>query len=127
MYVRFEGHTWYVQNLLNRIYETAVPQVSKGVVDDCLTEIIRSESDDFARLYRLLTNNQAQLLRAIADEGAVTAINATAFITAHHLKGTSSINKALDALINKEYVYASSHGYIVYDRFMGLWLQINKI
>lgn len=123
LYERFEGHTWYVQYLLNRIYETAVPQVSKDVVDECLTEIIKSESDDFARLYRLLTNNQAQLLRAIADEGAVTAINATAFITAHHLKGTSSINKALEALIDKEYVYASGHGYIVYDRFMGLWLQ----
>lgn len=123
LYGRFEGHTWYVQDLLNRIYEIAVPQVSKDVVDGCLVEIIKSESEDFTRLYRLLTNNQAQLLRAIAAEGAVTAINATAFITAHHLKGTSSINKALEALIDKEYVYASNHGYIVYDRFMGLWLQ----
>lgn len=123
LYQRFDGHTWYVQNLLNHIYEVASPQVSKQVVDECLQEIILSEADDFARLYRMLTANQAQLLHAIALEGVVPAINASQFITSHHLKGTSSINKALDFLIAKEYVYSTDQGYIVYDRFMGLWLQ----
>lgn len=81
LYQRFDGHTWYVQNLLNHIYEVASPQVSKQVVDDCLQEIILSEADNFARLYRMLTANQAQLLHAIALEGVVPAINASHFIT----------------------------------------------
>lgn len=38
----------------------------------------------------------------------------------------SSINKALSYLIDKEYVYRSELGYIVYDRFMGIWLRIKQ-
>ena len=123
IYTLFEGHTWYMQNLLNRIYEKAYPQVSQEVVTDCIQEILQAEQDDFAHLYHLLTLNQAQLLKAIADEGIVPAINAAAFITAHHLKGSSSINKALSFLLDNEYVYRSEKGYTVYDRFLGIWLR----
>ena len=65
----------------------------------------------------------SQLLNAVADEGLVSAINASSFIAAHHLKGTSSINKALAFLLDNEYVYRTERGYMVYDRFMGIWLR----
>ena len=123
IYTQFEGHTWYMQNLLNRIYEKAYPQVSQEVVYECIREILLSEQDDFAHLYNRLTLNQSQLLKAIADEGVVPAINAASFISAHHLKGTSSINKALAFLLDNEYVYRSDKGYMVYDRFLGIWLK----
>ena len=44
------------------------------------------------------------------------------FIKKYGLKGSSSINRAISALINKEYVYRYAEGYQVYDRFMQLWL-----
>lgn len=71
----------------------------------------------------MLTENQSVLLRAIAREGEVAAINSAAFIKKYGLKGSSSINTALKTLMNKEYVFKSDKGYCVYDRFMKLWLQ----
>ena len=123
LYERFEGHTWYLQNILNHLYEQHPARVSIGVINDCIAEIVLSESDDYKRHYNLLTNNQKQLLRAIGVEKCVQSINGGDFMSRYRFKGTSSVNKALAYLLDKEYVYRSDTGYIVYDRFMGLWLQ----
>lgn len=56
-------------------------------------------------------------------EDGVEAVNASAFMKKYNLKGTSSINKALSFLIDNEYAYRTTEGYIVYDRFMNLWLK----
>lgn len=124
IYERYEGHTWYVQYILNRLYEQSNPLIDKETVETCLKDIILSEVDSYQQLYGMLTENQSSLLRAIARERIVTSINSGAFISKYKLKGSSSINAALKVLINKEYVYKSDKGYQVYDRFMDLWLQI---
>ena len=41
------------------------------------------------------------------------------------LKTPSSVNAALNSLVEKELVYKSADGYMVYDRFMGMWLLRN--
>lgn len=123
LYTRFEGHTWYLQYVLNHIYERRPNQVSRDVLNSCIKDIIMSEEEDYKRHLSLMTNNQAQLLEAIGKEKIVASPNASSFIHDYSLKGTSSINKALGYLTDNEYVYRSDAGYIVYDRFMGLWLQ----
>lgn len=122
LYERFEGHTWYLQNVLNHLYEQRPAQVSQDVINECIAEIVLSESEDYKRHYNLLTSNQQQLLRAIGIEKCVQSINSGEFLLRYGFKSTSSINKALSYLLDKEYVYRSDKGYIVYDRFMGLWL-----
>lgn len=123
VYRRFGGHTWYLQYILNRLYEQPQPVIDEKLIDICLADIIQSEIDSYQQLYGMLTENQSVLLRAIAREGEVTAINSAAFIKKYGLKGSSSINTALKTLMNKEYVFKSDKGYCVYDRFMKLWLQ----
>lgn len=123
IYDRYEGHTWYVQYILNRLYEQNSILIDEKMIETCLADIIQSEVDSYQQLYGMLTGNQSTLLRAIAREKIATGINSTAFISKYRLKGSSSINTALKVLINKEYVYKSDKGYQVYDRFMELWLQ----
>lgn len=123
IYQRFNGHTWYMQYVLNRLFEQREPLLDESVFEKCLADIVRSEVDEYQRLYGILTENQSTLLRAIARERVVTAINSSAFIKKYGLKGSSSINTALKFLINNEYVFKSEEGYCVYDRFMELWLQ----
>ena len=122
IYSRFCGHTWYIQYLLNKVYEQSPAVVDEDTVRECLLDIVRTNADDYLKQFRMLTKNQQQLLRAIASEGTVTAINASAFISKYNLKGSSSINKALSFLIDSEIVYRYDDGYQVYDRFMSLWL-----
>ena len=123
IYQRFGGHTWYMQYILNRLYEQPQPTIDEKLIEECISDIIHSEIDSYQQLYGMLTENQSSLLRAIAREKIVTAINSSAFIKKYGLKGSSSINTALKTLINKEYVFKSDRGYCVYDRFMELWLQ----
>ena len=123
IYQRFEGHTWYMQYILNRLYEQPQSIIDEKLIEACISDIVHSEIDSYQQLYGMLTENQSTLLRAIAREKVVAAINSAAFIKKYGLKGTSSINTALKTLINKEYVFKSDKGYCIYDRFMELWLQ----
>lgn len=123
VYDMFCGHTWYIQYVLNKLYEKSPAVVDMDVIAQCVREIVDSNTEDYQRLCRLLTYNQQQLLRAIAIEGTVSAINASAFINKHSLKGSSSVNKALNYLLDNEFVYHYEEGYQVYDRFMALWLR----
>ena len=44
-------------------------------------------------------------------------------IRKHELPSASSIKKALTVLEDKDLVYQTPKGYIVYDRFLDLWLK----
>lgn len=123
VYSRFAGHTWYIQYILNKLYEASPSVVDEDDVRSCLVSIIQTNNDDFARQYRSLTHNQQQLLKAIAKEGHIKSINGIEFIRKHSLKGTSSINVALKFLCDNELVYQYENGYQVYDRFFALWLK----
>lgn len=123
MYHQLNGVTWYVQSILNKLYAKKPVTIMEKDVNTCLSEIIRSEEDDYKQIYSLLTNNQAQVLKAIAKEGLVAEIGQRDFVRKYNLPASSSIKRALDYLLDKEYVYRSESGYIVYDRFFALWLR----
>lgn len=80
IYQRFGGHTWYMQYILNRLYEQPQPTIDEKLIEECISDIIHSEIDSYQQLYGMLTENQSSLLRAIAREKIVTAINSSAFI-----------------------------------------------
>lgn len=123
IYSQFMGHTWYVQYILNKVYEQSPAVVDDAVISSCVKDIVLSNTEDYQKQYRMLTENQQQLMRAIANEGNVAAVNASAFINKYSLKGSSSVNRALDYLIENEFVYRYNEGYQIYDRFMALWLR----
>ena len=45
------------------------------------------------------------------------------FLRRYHLGSASSVNSALSALMEKELIYKQTDGYIIYDRFLSIWLQ----
>ena len=123
IYEQFDGHTWYMQYILNILYGAAPEQISQQDVNNAIAYIMKRECELFQTSFDKLTDNQAALLQAIAKEGTVRFINANEFVRKYNLKGTSSVNKALEYLINKELAYHTPNGYIVYNRFFGLWLK----
>ena len=48
-------------------------------------------------------------------------INSGDFISKYRLKNSSSVSRALKKLMENELIYKSEKGYVVYDRFLGLW------
>lgn len=122
LYQAMDGQTWYVQSILNRIYENG-DTVTKSVIDSVIKDLINEQDGVFSTYYDSLTTNQALLLSAIAQAERVPYILSQEFISQYHLPATSSVNLALKSLIEKEFVYKESTGYIVYDRFFARWLR----
>ena len=123
IYQMMDGHTWYVQYLLNRLYGLPYKKPDSSMLREMMTEILKENEYAFLTYYQMLTVNQAQLLKAIAHRGVVAEINASSFIKQYNLRGASSVNAALKFLLEKELVLKEPEGYIVYDRFFAMWLK----
>jgi len=123
IYTMVSGYTGYIQKVLNRLFELRLTEITDDDVKQCIDYIIQREEDDFRRLYALLTTNQAQVLKAIAHEKVVSSPTSQAFIKKYNLSASSSVKRAIDFLNDNEYIYPAENGYIVYERFMAIWLQ----
>lgn len=122
IYDEFEGHTWYIQVVLNRLYSYP-GEIVPEVVNQALNEIITENEYGYQNLLIAYAIGAVRLMKAIAKERMVAEINAGTFIAKYRLKAASSVNTALRTLIKKEMVYKSEKGYMIYDRFMAIWLR----
>jgi AAA+ ATPase superfamily predicted ATPase len=123
IYNKVEGQTWYVQAILNRIYSNQQEAITDIDVDVAIQELIDEEEVAFENYYQSLTANQAALLLAIAKEVNVKSPMAQSFISKYKLPALSSIKAALASLTDSQFIYQYNGGYIVYDRFFGMWLR----
>ena len=121
VYSLVDGHTWYVQNLLNRLYGYR-QEVNDNLVTYAMQQIIAEQSYSYADLLKAYSAGSVRLLKAIAREGAVKEPLAGSFVNKHNLRAASSVSSSLKKLVDNELVYQTPEGYIVYDRFMAEWL-----
>lgn len=122
VYSLVDGHTWYVQNLLNRLYGYR-QEVNDNLVTYAMQQIIAEQSYSYADLLKAYSAGSVRLLKAIAREGAVKEPLAGSFVNKHNLRAASSVSSSLKKLVDNELVYQTPEGYIVYDRFMAEWLR----
>jgi len=123
LYSQFEGHTWYMQAVLNRLYEYRKNINNVDIIYYAIHELLDENTYSYQELLNAYSNVQVNLLRAIAAEKTVAQISSGDFIARYRLKNASSVNRSLQKLIDNELIYKSEKGYIIYDRFLGLWLR----
>ncbi|MBR5634863.1 MAG: ATP-binding protein [Prevotella sp.] len=124
LYELVDGQTWYIQKTLNRIYRYEELKIDHQLVVEVIDMIITEQEVNYQNNYNLLTENQALLLTAVAHEGIVKTPTSLDFVMRYGLPAPSSIKVALKSLTDKELLYHDTQrGYLVYDRFFGLWLQ----
>lgn len=126
IYHCFSGYTWYIQLMMNRLYERNKKITRPQQANDAILAVLDTLTPQYEMLMTLLTTNQVNLLKAIAKEGKVEQPQSNEFIKRNDLPSPSSVKTALDVLVEKELVYAQPDGYIVYDRLLNLWLQRGK-
>ena len=122
IYEKFDGHTWYVQSILNRLYGYN-RDIDTNLVEYANKQVVSELSYFYANLLTAYSAGHVRLLKAIAKEGCVKEILSGDFITRYKLRAASSVNSALKKLLDNELVYLSEKGYIIYDRFMAEWLR----
>lgn len=85
-----------------------------------LTSLPQMQYEEFIGF---LTDNQLAVVKAIAKDGRVESPQSADFIKLYDLPSSSSVKTALDVLTDKDIVYRTPTGYIVYDYFFAIWLK----
>ena len=124
LYHKVDGQTWYIQDILNRLYQNG-KEITTQEINQVVRDLVNEQEVAFINYYESLTDNQAALLSAIAQEKSVSSILSQEFIKRHDLPAASSTSLALKTLLNREFVYKDNGSYIIYDRFFGMWLRKN--
>ena len=122
IYDLYEGFTWYIQMVLNRLYGKAGRPLDEALVQESIRDILRENEFYYQHLLQVYPKGQVKLVKAIAKEKKVKEITAGAFISKYGLTATSSVKSALSRMLDEEIIYRSPDGYLVYDRFFGQWL-----
>lgn len=125
LYSLINGHTWYMQALLNRLYQNGKAQIEYNDILLALHQLLEENTVAYQTYSHLITDRQLAVMRAVAREGEVREPGSNTFLQNHHLGAYSTVRSAIAALEEKELIYCDDGTYTVYDRFFGLWLKEN--
>lgn len=123
LYSLVDGQTWYVQEILHQLYEFPASSLDRQDINSAIDRLLQKWSISFSGLYQELTDNQARVLTAIACGGRVKSPMAKDFMRKYRLPALSSTRQALQSLTQQEKLFHDQNGYIVYDRFLAMWLR----
>ena len=127
-YDLFEGHTYYVHNVLHNAfaYIDSDKVIDIEDIDKTLSDILEEKDRTFASVMNQLNYQQKETLVAIAKEGKATGVTSVAFVKKHSLKSPSSVQYAIKTLLEKQLLTYHDEGrtkvYRVSDRFMEMWI-----
>ncbi len=127
-YDLFEGHTYYVHNVLHNAfaYIDSDKTVDEADISKILSDILEEKGRSFASLMNQLNYQQKEVLIAIAKEGRASGVTSVAFVKKHALKSPSSVQYAISALLEKQLLTYENEGrtkfYSVSDRFLEMWI-----
>ena len=127
-YDLFEGHTYYVHNVLHNAfaYINDDKTLEKSDIEETLSDILEEKGHSFASVMNQLNYQQKETLIAIAKDGKATGVTSIAFVKKHALKSPSSVQYAISTLLDKQLLTYHNEGrtkvYSVSDRFMEMWI-----
>jgi hypothetical protein len=88
---------------------------------EALTRVLRSENAHFSWIWERAAKAQRVTLEALAREPGQPAL-AAAYRARHNLPGTSTVQRALEALVDDELVQRSGDGYRIAEPFLADWI-----
>ena len=124
VYSQYDGYTWYIQVILNRLYTKTGRSIDMDLVQESIREILQENEFYYQHLLQIYPKGQVKLIKAIAKEKNVKEPLSGSFISKYSLNATSSVRNALRRMLEEEIIYRSTDGYMVYDRFFGQWLDV---
>lgn len=127
-YDLFEGHTYYVHNVLHNAfaYLDEDKRVEEADIRITLDNILEEKGPTFASVMNRLNYQQKETLIAIAKEGKARGVTSVAFVKQHALKSPSSVQYAISTLLERQLLTFKDEGrtkvYCVSDRFFEKWI-----
>lgn len=117
-------YTYYTQAICNQAYYQTKGSLTQKMVLDITKTYIQNRKADYQSLFSLLPKNQKKVVIAVALKGIVSEPSSIDFIMRYELPSVSSTLQAVKALVDKEILYATNEGYIIYDVFFKRFLRM---
>ena len=124
VYNMFEGHTWYVQRMLNELFERAQngTPISADAISETVDYVVKLNRKAFEDQFRSYSESQKSLLIAIAKEKKANGITSMPFVRRHSLKSPSTVQSAARQLYEQEVITKNDKSYSMTNRFFAIWL-----
>ena len=116
-------HTYYVQFLCNRLFGSGFRLIDKELVMQTLSDIFKENEVYYGEYRELLTNQQWNLLVAIAKEEGVSKVTSSIFIKKHDLSNNATVRRGIQSLLKKKMIYKKQMKFFIQDVFFARWLQ----
>lgn len=125
VYDRYEGCTWFVQMLMNELFDLTKDGGTCKEEDIAIAEdnVIMIQSVSYKETMARLSAKQRELLVALAKAGVADRITSADFIKKYHLSSSSSVQAALKPMLSGGLVTQDGTTYKVYDYFLAEWIR----
>jgi len=124
IYERYEGTTWYVQMVMNELF-AITPKGAECVMEMipiALDNVIAQQSCNYREIISMMATKKKMALLAIAKEGKAHNVTSSVFIKKYGLVSASSVQSAIIALLQDDFITQTNGIYRVYDYFFAEWL-----
>ena len=119
-----ECHPYYFQMLCNILWETCQEdgRITQDHINEAIDILIARESSIYIAIWESLTGKQKNLLVALAGE-EYPVVFGKKFLAKYMLGTSSSIQKAMKNLLEKDLIQQENGSYVVVDLFFKKWIQ----
>ena len=120
-------HTYYTQRVCNELYFDGTRNIDMPAVLKVCRNILETERFNYLLLKEILPVQQWRFLKGVAQEGSVSQITSSSFISKYSIGSTTTAVRAAESLEQKELIlkHFETNGvsYEVYDVFFSRWLE----
>ncbi len=124
------GHPYYTQLLCSSLWDICEPEsiISDDMLDQALDTLLERENSTYHTLWDSLPDQSKRMLRAIALENPLKSPYSGEFLGNYGFTSPSSAGRAIEYLTSHDIITGSkSGGYIIIDRFLGIWCRKNFV
>ena len=123
-YQTYHGVTMYVHKLLHDCYADtkAGETCDVAAMKYASEQLIQQNSKRLQELLAFVTEQQKEVLYAIASDGYVSRITSSDFVKRHHLKSASAVQSATKRLLDLDLITEQHKSYSISDPLLRIWI-----
>jgi AAA+ ATPase superfamily predicted ATPase len=123
-YESFDGVTMYVHKLLHDTYADTMPDSICTIkeMQYAAEQLLQQNAKRLQELLAYVTEQQKEVLYAIAADSYVQRITSSDFVRRHHLKSASAVQSAVKRLLDMDLITEQHKSFSISDPLLRIWI-----
>ena len=118
------GHPFYTQHLCHAVWELCETnvQATDETVDAAVRLLLNRASYAYSAQWESLTQNHRRFLIGLAQQPPNVKVFSSDFLRRYNLRSASNVQRAVNALLNRDIIDRDNGSFIISDRFFRIWI-----